>query len=92
MGKPHHQNTLMEILIKESTTLGVRFRFCQRKVLARSHIEIESPWGMMKAKKIFWPDGSSFLQPEFESCKKIAAEKGLPLREIYSWVISANRT
>jgi len=87
MGQPHHQDILMETLFKESTTLGVRFRYSQRKVLERAFFEMESPWGKIKAKKVFRPDGSLEIMPEFEACRKIAQEKGLPLREIYRWVI-----
>ena len=87
MGQPHHQDILMETLFKESTTLGIRFRYSQRKVLERAFFEMESPWGKIKAKKVFRPDGSLEIMPEFEACRKIAQEKGLPLREIYRWVI-----
>jgi hypothetical protein len=87
MGKPHQQNTLTEILFKESATLGIRFRYSQRKVLERSFLELESPWGKLKAKKIVRPDGSFEIMPEYEACRKIAEEKGLPLKEIYRWVM-----
>jgi uncharacterized protein (DUF111 family) len=42
----------------------------------------------MSVKKIIRPDGSSFYQPEYESCKKIAEGKGIPLKDIYQWVMS----
>ena len=88
IGRPQHKNDLMDIIFRESTTLGVRFRYSQRKVLERSKEMIESPWGQMSVKRIIRPDGSSFLQPEYESCKKLAEEKGLSLKEIYHWVMS----
>jgi len=86
MGKPHQQETFMDILFKESSTLGVRFRYSQRKVLDRSFLELESPWGKIKAKKVLRPGGSFEIMPEYEVCRKIAEEKGLPLKEIYRWV------
>jgi uncharacterized protein (TIGR00299 family) protein len=87
MGQPHQQDTLMEILFKESSTLGIRFRYSQRKILERAFLEMESPWGTIRAKKVFRPDGSFEIMPEYEACRKIAEEKGLPLKEIYRWVI-----
>jgi pyridinium-3,5-bisthiocarboxylic acid mononucleotide nickel chelatase len=91
MGKPQQRDSLMEILFRETTTLGIRFRYSQRKVLLRDTDEIESPWGKILAKKVVREDGSVFFLPEYEACRKIAEENGLPIKEIYYWVISSNR-
>jgi len=91
MGRPLHKDQLMDILFSESTTLGVRFHYTQRRILERSFTEIDSPWGRMKVKKVSRPDGSFHLLPEFEECRRIAKEKGLPLRDIYSWVTAQGR-
>jgi len=91
MAHPQKRDELMDILFRESTTLGIRFRYCQRKVLQRSIDEIDSPWGKILAKKITRPDGSFFFQPEYEACKKIAEKHGLPIKEVYYWVISSNK-
>ena len=88
IGKPHQKDRLMEILFQESTTLGVRYQMMQRKILAREEAEIDSPWGKMKVKKISRPDGLFQLLPEYDSCRKIALEKGLPIKDVYAWVIS----
>jgi uncharacterized protein (TIGR00299 family) protein len=88
MGTPQQMDGLMDILFRESTTLGIRFRYSQRKILERSQIEIDSPWGTMKVKEVTRPDGSKFLQPEYESCRKIAEDKSVPIKEIYYWVMS----
>ena len=91
VAKPHHKDQLMDLLFSESTTLGVRFHYTQRRVLERSSTELDSPWGTMKVKKIFRPDGSSQLLPEFEECRRIAKEKAIPLRDIYGWVTAQGR-
>ena len=88
IGKPHQKDRLMEILFQESTTLGVRYQMMQRKILVREEAEIDSPWGKMKVKKISRPDGLFQLLPEYDSCRKIALEKGLPIKDVYAWVIS----
>ncbi len=92
IGSPHKKDVLMDTLFRESATLGIRFRYSSRKTLERSQVEIDSPWGKMSVKKVVWPDGSSSIQPEYESCRKIAEEKGLPLKEIYYWVMSRKGT
>ncbi|MFC1822777.1 nickel pincer cofactor biosynthesis protein LarC [Thermodesulfobacteriota bacterium] len=91
MGRPWQRDALMDILFRESTTLGVRFRYSQRKILKRSIVEVDSPWGKLKVKKVFGPDGSPFFMPEYEACRKIAEKNGLPIKDIYYWVMSLNQ-
>ncbi len=91
MGRPDQKDELMDILFTESMTLGVRFQYTQRKILERSSVVIDSPWGKMLVKKVVGPDGASSFLPEYEACRKIAKEEKIPLRQVYSWVISSNR-
>jgi len=88
---PDHKEALTEILFSETTTLGVRFRYSERRVLQRSVIEVESPWGTIKVKRVVRTDGSHHLLPEYEACREIAVRTGRPLREIFSWVTALNK-
>jgi len=91
IGKPRHKDQLMGILFAESTTLGVRFQYTQRRILERASAELDSPWGRIKVKKVIRPDGSFHLLPEFEECRRIAKDKGIPLRDVYGWVTAQGR-
>jgi uncharacterized protein (TIGR00299 family) protein len=90
IGRPQQRDELLDIIFAESTTLGIRFSHSQRKVLDRTSAEIDSPWGRMEVKKVTGPDGSSLFYPEYDVCRRIAREKGLPIREIYYWVQGRN--
>jgi uncharacterized protein (TIGR00299 family) protein len=90
IGPPELKDQLMNVLFRESTTIGIRYRYTQRKTLKREKTIVKSPWGKIEAKKIIRPDGSSFIQPEYESCKKIAEEQEIPLKEIYTLILSEN--
>ncbi len=90
IASPGLKERLMEILFRESTTIGVRHIYCERMVLKREEIMVESPWGKLMAKKIFRPDGSIYIQPEYEACKRIAEAHGVPLRDIYAKVLAVN--
>ncbi|MGD2126796.1 MAG: nickel pincer cofactor biosynthesis protein LarC [Desulfobacteraceae bacterium] len=92
MGRPHQRDALIDVLFRESTTLGVRFQYSQRRILERSFAEIESPWGPIKVKTVSQPNGSSYVLPEYEACRKIAQEKNLPIKTIYYWVMSQNKS
>lgn len=88
MGKPQQKDQLMDLLFSESTTLGVRFHFTQRRILERSSVEMDSPWGRMKVKKVFRPDGSFHLLPEFEECRRMAKKNGVPMKDMYRWIMA----
>jgi uncharacterized protein (TIGR00299 family) protein len=91
MGRPEQRDLLTEILFRESTTLGIRFRYSQRMVLKRSVTEVDSPWGKLKVKKILQRDGTPSFLPEYEACQEIALKNNRPLKEIFYWVMGLNR-
>ena len=92
MGRPQQRDGLIDLIFRESAIQGIRFHCTQRKILKRSLVEIESPWGKIKVKNALQPNGSSFFMPEYEACRKIAEKENLPIKEIYHWVMSSNRT
>ncbi len=53
---------------------------------------MDSPWGKMRVKKVLRTDGSSYFLPEYEACRKFAEENKIPIREVYDWVASLNKT
>jgi uncharacterized protein (TIGR00299 family) protein len=91
MGHPEQRDTLMEVLFRESTTLGVRFQLTQRRALRRESAEVDSPWGRIKVKKVTGPDGTSRFHPEYEVCREIALKENRPLRDIFYWVMGLNQ-
>lgn len=88
--QPNQRESLMGILFRESATLGIRFRYTQRKVLKRSAAEVDSPWGTIKVKKVANRDGSFCFQPEYDACREVALKNDVSLREIYQWVMGLN--
>ncbi|MFZ2653855.1 MAG: nickel pincer cofactor biosynthesis protein LarC [Victivallales bacterium] len=67
-----------DFMLKETSTLGVRFRMEERKILAREQREYETPWGIVGAKLAFDRKGRAVrCKPEFESCAKLAKSTGM---------------
>ncbi len=89
LGRPDQRDMLAEVLFRESTTLGVRYQVVNRMTLERSTIRLESPWGPMTVKRVPRPGGGSRNIPEYEECRRIALENGIPLKDVYTWVSSA---
>ncbi len=71
------------ILFSETTTLGVRRWPVSRHVLQREVHCVETDFGRIEGKIGRLRTGSVRFAPEFESCRKIAAEQSVPLHEVY---------
>jgi hypothetical protein len=77
---------LLAVVFKETTTLGIRIREEKRRVLFRKKFMAATPYGEISIKAGFTREGTLPVQiaPEFEDCKKIAAQQGVPLKEVYA--------
>ena len=74
------------LLFAETSTLGVRRYPVERTILYREPHRIKTPWGEVEAKRGFLPDGTEKISPEFESVKRLAAAKGIPVWKIMEWI------
>jgi pyridinium-3,5-bisthiocarboxylic acid mononucleotide nickel chelatase len=89
IGRPDQKNTLMEIMVQETITLGIRFRYSQRMVLERNQAEVESPWGQIGVKRVIQGE-STRLVPEYDVCREIALKHHIPLQDVYQWIEGLN--
>jgi pyridinium-3,5-bisthiocarboxylic acid mononucleotide nickel chelatase len=81
--RPADAESLEAVLFGETTTLGVRRWTADRRILARQAHAVETSWGRVEGKLGWSGGGAARFAPEFESCRRIAAERGVPLREVY---------
>ncbi len=72
-------DALSELILTESTTLGVRSFPVERKKLPREVREVETRYGKVRVKV----SGEIRFQPEYDDCRRIAREKGVPIQEVY---------
>ncbi|GAC1431359.1 MAG: nickel pincer cofactor biosynthesis protein LarC [Ktedonobacteraceae bacterium] len=79
-------NELAHILLRETTTLGVRIQQVQRLKAQRTPQQIDTPLGPMliKVKRL----GTQIISasPEYEECQRIALEHNMPLADVYAVV------
>lgn len=75
---PEAAERMSAILFAETTTLGIRIVEAQRRVLARNTEQVETRFGPVRVK--FTENGS--FTPEYDDCRKAAAEKGVALRTV----------
>ena len=73
---------LQNIIFRETTTIGIRYRFESRTELGREFVEIDTKYGKLKAKKVI-NDGETYVYPEYSSIKELAQKNNIPLKELY---------
>lgn len=73
---------LSDILLKETTTIGLRFHKSERKVLQREIKKIDTEFGKVRVKVA--KSGTDIIKttPEYEDCKRIAKKLKIPLIEV----------
>ena len=81
------QSALTQLLLQQSTTFGVRSYLADRQKLSRDFIEVETEWGIVKAKRGFLNDSITKIVPEYEDCRRLAEANQVPLRTVYETVI-----
>src|SRR3989304_4948494 len=80
------KDMLMNIIFKETTTIGIRSYEVDRRCLERNIKEVSTPYGKVKV-KVSDKDGTLInIQPEYEDCKKLAEKKNIPLKEVIDMV------
>jgi uncharacterized protein (TIGR00299 family) protein len=75
--------TVVETLLRETSTLGVRVKEVSRYEAAREVFEFESSLGQAAVKVKRLPGAPPRVAPEYEVCRRIALERSLPLAEVY---------
>lgn len=71
------------ILFRETTTLGIRRHEVLRRKLRRETQEVETPWGKVTGVTAWLDSGTARFSPEYESCRQLAEQKKISLREVY---------
>jgi uncharacterized protein (TIGR00299 family) protein len=74
---------LAELILRETTTLGLRVQPIKRYEATREFREIETEYGVLRLKLKLLGDKVVQSVPEYEDCVGLANEKGVSLAEVY---------
>lgn len=80
---------LANLALRETTTLGLRYRSVARRILARETLVTETSWGAVVVKIGVTPDGERRAKPEFEDVARVAREAGVPFAEVHAAALAA---
>lgn len=80
--KPEDAGKLTQLIFIETTTLGVRRRDEVRQTLARRWENVSTEWGEVRIKIASMNGTVTNYAPEYEDCRRIAAEHHVPLKTV----------
>jgi len=85
------ESAAVELILRETPTLGVRTRLVERYAADRHILPVETTFGVVNVKVKSLEGKRVSASPEFEECRRIALEKGLPFQEVYQKAVEAAR-
>jgi pyridinium-3,5-bisthiocarboxylic acid mononucleotide nickel chelatase len=87
--KPEDADKFSELIFAETTTLGVRRRSETRQTLARRWQSVTTTWGEVRIKIGSMNGTITNYAPEYEDCRRIAAEHRVPLKKVMGEAVEA---
>jgi uncharacterized protein (TIGR00299 family) protein len=82
---------LEDLLLRETSTLGVRIHHERRSCLDRAHTTVTTPYGEIRIKLGSRSGEVLNAAPEFEDCRTAAAKHNVPLKLVQQAAIAAYR-
>jgi len=88
--RPDLVSTLQELIFRETTTIGMRWRLENKVALAREFVEVKIQLGKVRIKVARFNSGKiANAAPEYEDCRKIATEHSVPLKQVIEEAMQA---
>ena len=87
------RDRVVAAILRETTTIGVRFDRVDRTVLAREMVVVDTAYGPLPIKLARDPAGAIVnAAPEHDACAAAAARVGAPLKDVYAAAIARKRS
>ncbi len=89
LSPPVQKNMLMDIILKETTTGGLRYYRVDRRILDRSFETVNTVYGQLRIK--IFSEGGRVLRrvPEYDDCAALAAETDAAIQDVYNEALRA---
>lgn len=86
---PASCDVLLQLLLRETSTLGVRVRHEQRVALQRSFVTVQTSYGNIRIKTGQLGSEQLNAAPEFEDCRTAAAAHSVSVKQVQQAAIAA---
>ena len=87
--RPEDAGRLTNLILSETTTLGVRRREERREVLTRRLVTVSTRWGDVRLKIASMNGTITNYAPEYDDCRRIAVEHHVPLKNVMQEAMQA---
>jgi hypothetical protein len=77
VARQEDKDALASLILRETTTLGLRITAAERRTLAREFVEVSTPYGNVKMKV-----SANGFAPEFDDCAALARSKNVALKDV----------
>ena len=77
------ESQAVTLVMRETSSLGVRVRAVERYEAERESVQVETSLGAVSVKVKRLEGTNVAVSPEYEDCRRIAVERGMPLQEVY---------
>jgi pyridinium-3,5-bisthiocarboxylic acid mononucleotide nickel chelatase len=86
---PDRRTAIADLVFSETTTIGMRYQEVERECLERELVPVETPLGAVRFKIARRGGRVLNASPEFDDCARLAAERGLPVKEVQALAVKA---
>jgi len=89
--EPGNAPAIEQIILTETSTFGIRRTRASRRKLRRESVDVETRYGKVRVKVGHMGKNLVHAAPEYEDCRRAAAEAGVPLKHVYDAALDAFR-
>ena len=85
------EDAAVQLILRETPTLGVRTRPIERYVAQRESFDVETDLGVISVKVKSLEGEPVGVAPEYEDCRRVSLETGVPYQEVYQRALAEAR-
>jgi uncharacterized protein (TIGR00299 family) protein len=86
---PDLLNAMARLILTETTSIGIRYTSAERQVLDRRLLRVPTPYGEVAAKLSYLDGQMVNAAPEYEDCRRLASDAGVPLKQVLAAAVEA---
>ena len=84
-----HEDALVDLLMRQTSTLGMRRSMVDRHVAERALVTVDTHYGPLRVKVKTWRGDVIGAAPEYEDCAAAAQTHAVPLTQVYAAAVAA---